>query len=93
MTALRTRRDLDSERMFALAVVRLLEVVGEVAARLSPQFRDANPHVPWRDIINLRNRLIHAYDVVDHDIVWEILHKDLPPLVVELQRLLAADGS
>ncbi|HAY20865.1 MAG TPA: hypothetical protein DCY27_01570, partial [Desulfobacterales bacterium] len=46
------------------------------------------PQIPWFQIISLRNRLIHGYDAVDLDILWEILIKDLPPLVVELEQIL-----
>lgn len=86
----RQREDLDRDRLFALAVARLLEIIGEAATRLSPAFRERHPEVPWKAIIGLRNRLIHAYRAVDHDVLWPILQDDLPPLVAQLQRI--ADG-
>ena len=80
----RSRSDLDSDRLLALAVVRLLEIIGEAAARVPPEERARRPGLPWSSIVGLRNRLIHGYDDVDHDIVWEIVTTDLPSLVSEL---------
>ena len=72
----RSRGDLDADRLLALALVRLLEIIGEAAAR--------RPGVPWSSIVSLRNRLIHGYDDIDHDIVWEVVTTDLPALVSAL---------
>jgi uncharacterized protein with HEPN domain len=83
----RRRADLDHDRLFALAVARLLEIIGEAAARISPAFRERHPGVPWIAIIGLSNRLVHAYRDVDHDVLWQILRDDLPPLLNELQRI------
>jgi uncharacterized protein with HEPN domain len=84
----RSRSDLDSDRMRALALVRLLEVVGEAAVRVPAEDRARFSGIPWPQIIGLRNRLIHGYDEVDLDIVWQILSAELPGLVNELNRLL-----
>ena len=82
----RRRNDLDTDRTFNLALVRLLEVVGEAASRVSPEERVRLSRIPWPQIIGLRNRLIHGYDEVDHDILWEIVGQDLPNLIEELKR-------
>jgi uncharacterized protein with HEPN domain len=62
--------------------------VGEAAARLSAETRDHSPQIPWPDIIGLRNRLIHGYDIVDFDILWDIVNDDLPPLIAQLREVL-----
>ena len=85
----RSRTDLDSDRLLNLALVRLLEIIGEAAARVSPAAQAACPGIPWLPIIGLRNRLIDGYDAVDFDILWDILNVDLPPLVVELTKAVA----
>ena len=77
----RTRPDLDADRVLNLALVRLLEIIGEAAARLTAETRNRTPDIPWPDIIGLRTRLIHGYDIVDFDILWDIVHDDLPLLV------------
>ncbi|MBM3947457.1 MAG: DUF86 domain-containing protein [SAR202 cluster bacterium] len=85
----RSRTDLDTDRMLNLAFVRLLEVVGEAATRVPEEFQSRHPQVPWRDVADLRHRLIHAYDTVDFDILWTILHDDLPALIAQLQAIVA----
>ena len=80
--------DLESDEMLALAVVRLLEIVGEAASRISEKVREDSPQIPWQQIIGARNRLIHGYFDVDLDIVWSILQDDLPELVTELEQIL-----
>jgi uncharacterized protein with HEPN domain len=66
--------------------VRLLEVIGEAAARIRPEERELYPNVPWNAIIGLRNRLIHGYGSVDFDILWQIVHEDLPALIAVLEK-------
>ncbi len=88
----RRREDLDSDRLLNLSLVRLLEIVGEAAARLSDGTRSRCPQVPWPDVIGLRNRLIHGYDTVDFDILWDIIHDDLPPLIAQLQAMIGGEG-
>ena len=85
----RTRRDLDGDRTLNLALVRLLEIVGEAAARVSARTREQHVDIPWPDIVALRNRLIHGYDEVDFDILWDIVRHDLPDLIAKLERLLS----
>ena len=84
----KTRSDLDSDRVLSLALVRLLEIVGEAAARVSAETRTACPAIPWTEVRGLRNRLIHGYDAVDMDVVWAIATSDLGPLIAELERAL-----
>jgi uncharacterized protein with HEPN domain len=85
----RTRASLDSDRMLNLALVRLLEILGEAANRVPAEIRSQFAQIPWPQLIGLRNRLIHAYDQVDLDIVWQIVARDLPSLLVELEGILA----
>lgn len=84
----KTRGDLDTNRMLNLALVKLIEIVGEAANRVSSDEQTRYPQIPWQQIIGLRNRLVHGYDQVDLDILWQILIHDLPPLVAELERIV-----
>lgn len=84
----RVRADLDLDRMLNLALVRLLEILGEAANRVPPEERAMYAEIPWPQLSGLRNRLIHEYDNVDFDILWQILNQDLPPLVRELERIV-----
>jgi len=84
----RTRDHLESDRMFFLALLKLVEIVGEAATRVSQATQAAHPEIPWREIIGTRNRLIHGYDAVDYDILWEIVSADFPPLAEQLKPIL-----
>ncbi|MDO9509631.1 MAG: DUF86 domain-containing protein [Thermovirgaceae bacterium] len=87
--AIETTRDkLATDRKLELALTRLVEIIGEAAARVSTQTREKYPDIPWIEMIGLRNRLIHGYDAVDLDILWDILMEDLPPLIQRLKVLL-----
>ena len=82
--------DLSSNRMLELALTRLLEIVGESAARVSQDVRKQFPEIPWKEVIGMRNRLIHGYDSVDRRVLWDTIELDLPPLIEELEKILAA---
>lgn len=69
------------------SVVRNLEVIGEAAGRLPAEFRGSHPEVPWRRIIGLRNRVVHAYFDVDLELVWQIVQHELPELEGTLGRI------
>jgi uncharacterized protein with HEPN domain len=91
LTAGKTRADLDADRQLNLALVRLLEIVGEAASRATEDERRLCPALPWAQIVGLRNRLIHGYDAVDFDVLWQIVKDDLPKLIVELEPVLGED--
>jgi uncharacterized protein with HEPN domain len=91
MTAGKTRGDLDADRILNLALVRLLEIVGEAASRTTDEERLRCPSLPWAQITGLRNRLIHGYDSVDFDVLWQIISHDLPRLVLELEQCSGAE--
>ena len=89
----RSRADLDSDRVLQLAVRQVIQIVGEAASRVSNEGRARHPHIPWRDAVAARNRMIHGYDSVDYDIVWQILTEEFPPLVAALERALSGHTS
>ncbi|MCC6502244.1 MAG: DUF86 domain-containing protein [Deltaproteobacteria bacterium] len=70
------------------AVVRCIEVIGEAAARLSQECQTEFPQIPWKNIISMRNRLIHAYYDINLDTVWSTVTEDLPPLIGSLEKIL-----
>lgn len=85
MAAGRDRSDLDADRQLELSLTRLLEIVGESANRLPPEVRSRYPEIPWAEIISFRNRLIHGYDAVDLDVLWQVVKMDLPALIGALE--------
>lgn len=88
----RNRGDLDSDELSAHGLVRLIEIVGEAAARISRETQAEIPQLPWAAIIGMRNRLVHGYLDVDLDLVWSTLTDDLPPLIPVLERTLTSVG-
>ena len=84
------REDLDVDRLLTLALIRLVEIVGEAASRVGVEDRERYPQIPWYQVVGIRNRLIHGYDAIDLDILWEVLAKDLPTLAEDLDRILDA---
>ena len=88
-TSLRSRADLDSDPVLAAACERFIEVIGEAASRVSHKTRAQSPDIPWREIVGMRNRLVHGYAAVDHDVMWAVVTLDLPRLVAALERLTA----
>ena len=87
----KTRPDLDRERLLQLGLVRLIEIVGEAAARVSGEAQARYPQIPWPQVVSTRNRLIHGYDFVDFDILWQTIKEDLPSLVADLERILSEE--
>ena len=69
----KTRADIDADRLLSLALVRLLEVVGEAANRVPTNEQARHPGIPWPEVVGLRNHLVHGYDQVDFDILWKIV--------------------
>ncbi len=77
--------------MLVLSLVKDIEIIGEAATRISEDCRRESPEIPWRNIVTMRNRLIHGYFDINLDIVWKTVTEELPPLSVHLQK--ARDGS
>jgi uncharacterized protein with HEPN domain len=74
------------------SVIRSLEVIGEAASRLPKEFTAEHAEVPWRRIVGLRNRIVHEYFDVDIELVWEIVHTELPALKTQLRALRSEDS-
>ena len=69
------------------AVLRRIEIIGEAARHISPQFQKRYPQIPWRDLAVLRNLVIHQYDAVDINQVWDTVQNKLPLLVEEISKI------
>ena len=84
----RSKQELEKDRVRYLAIVHLVEIVGEAAGRLTPEEQSQYPGIPWREIVGTRNRLVHGYDQVDSEQLWMILKTDLPDLICRLEEHL-----
>lgn len=87
----RRREDLDRDQTLALALTRVVEIFGEAASRVSAELRAATPHIRWPAIVGMRNRLVHAYFDIDHDIIWKAATEEIPALLPALRSLLPKD--
>ena len=73
------------------SVIRRLESIGEAAGRVSPEFRAGHPQIPWGSMTGMRNRMIHGYDDIDMDIVWNTLQESVPSLLALVEPLAPLD--
>jgi len=87
----RTVEDLKADRQLQLALVKLIEIVGEAANRLPQAERELHPDVPWLEATRMRHRLVHGYDQVDYAVVHDTVRDDLPILIKQL-RAVISDG-
>ena len=83
----RTFQDLEEDEMLALALVKLIEIVGEAASRVSKDYQANHTQIPWSAMIGMRNRLVHAYFDINLKILWQTTQEDLPSLMEELNKL------
>jgi uncharacterized protein with HEPN domain len=74
--------------MINFVVVRALEIVGEATKRLPMSLRDKYPHIPWQKMAGMRDRIIHGYDNVDLEIVWDVVNRDIPYVKPQIQQIL-----
>lgn len=75
------------EKVFA--VIHALEIIGEAANHIPKSITNRYPEVPWVDIVSLRNFVIHGYDLVNLEVIWNTVHEDLPSLRQQIARILA----
>ena len=85
----RNKDDLENDRLFGLAMTHLVEIIGEASSRMPKEQREKWPQIDWEKIIGMRNRLIHGYDIVDLKILWDVIQKDLPVLLSDLEAILS----
>ena len=84
----------EGSRLQQYAVLKAIEVIGEAAAHISAETKNAHADLPWVDIIGMRNRLVHGYFEVNIVRVWETVQDDLPKLISQIEPLVPpeADG-
>jgi len=70
------------------AVIRKIEVIGEATKNLPTELRDKYPEVPWTDMARMRDKIIHFYFGVDHEIIWRVAKERLPEIRPLIERIL-----
>lgn len=72
-------------------IMRLIQILGEAARKVSPEFRQAHPEIPWQGIIGMRNRMVHEYFRIIPAKVWEVIQDEIPVLIPLLEPLVPSE--
>lgn len=73
------------------AVIRRLLVIAEAARRVSQERRETLPNISWQEINGMRNRLVHEYDDINFNVVWDVVQQEIPILIRELRSIIPFD--
>lgn len=84
----KTVEDFVSDKMLYFAVVKNMEIIGEAAYMLTPEFKQCHQEICWEYIVKMRHILVHGYYQIDANIVWTTIVNDLPSLEKQIQRLI-----
>ena len=87
-TANVTKEDFLKNELLQDALVRNLEIIGEAAKSLSDETRDENPSVRWRDIMRMRDKIVHHYFRLNLETIWQTVTEDISILGCEIDRIL-----
>jgi uncharacterized protein with HEPN domain len=86
--AIRGRAAFDQNELAQTAIIRWIEIIGEAARGLSDDLRQAHPEVPWRQMVAMRNVVVHGYFDIDVELVWSVVKNDLPKLAVQVRSIV-----
>ena len=92
LAAGRSRADLDTDRILAMLLTHLMEIFGEASARIPHDFRENHPEFDWQEAADFRNVLIHQFDTISYDVIWETVQDELPLLIAQLEAILEQEG-
>jgi uncharacterized protein with HEPN domain len=84
----KNKEDFQNDEILCLAISRLIELIGEASNKYPKELQNLYPQIPWAKIISMRNRLIHAYEFVDYDVLWDAITINIPALLAELEGIL-----
>ena len=88
-TSDKSYEDLVADDMMYYAVVKNIEIIGEAANMLTPQFQQTNSETPWKMVKGMRNYIVHEYFQIDDIVVWDVVKNNLPELRAQVSRYLA----
>ena len=83
----RTFDDMVNDRMFRMALIKEIEILGEAATKISDETRKQFPDIPWKPIIGMRNRLVHVYYDINLKVLWSTANYNVPKLIEELEKI------
>ncbi len=85
------REGFDKDENLRLALAHLLQTIGEAARRVSGEYREAHPEIPWSGIVGMRHKVVHDYMDVDEDVVWKTAVEEIPRLIAALAPLATSE--
>lgn len=91
--AKKTFKDFLADQFLQDAIIRRLEIIGEAVTQMPAAFKDKYPDVLWRDIADMRNRLIHEYFGVEFSLTWDVIKHELAPLKKSIKEILKKEKS
>jgi len=87
----KSRSELETDQLLTLALVKLIEIFGEAASKITSDAKSQTQEIPWADIVAMRNRLIHGYFDVNLDIIWRTVNEEMPPIARQIENLLSSN--
>ncbi len=84
--------DLDDDRKTLFAVIRCLEVLGEAVKKIPENIKNEYPEIPWQDMCDMRNVVVHEYFGISKPILWETIQRELPQLITQLEKILETES-
>ncbi|MEM6503243.1 MAG: DUF86 domain-containing protein [Cyanobacteria bacterium P01_C01_bin.89] len=70
------------------AILYQITIIGEATKRLSPEFRQQHPTLPWREMAGMRDIIVHEYDQLDFEVIWDVINNKLPDLLSQITPLI-----
>lgn len=88
-----TQAELKMDPMRTSAVLYQVLIIGEATKRLSREFRDEHPEIPWDDMAGMRDVVAHEYDRIDFDLLWQVIQRSIPGLLGQIEPFLSQEPS
>jgi uncharacterized protein with HEPN domain len=89
----KTRDDYQQDEVLWLALMHLVQTIGEAARNTSKDFQSEHPEIPWKSIMGIRHRIVHNYTDVDEEVIWRTINDDLAPLIQALEPFISLQDS
>ena len=83
-----TKKDLEINKMRLNATLYSIQIIGEATKRLSLEFRKANPEIPWKKMAGMRDKIVHDYNRINLNLIWEVATQEIPKLREQIKILL-----
>jgi len=85
-----TREEFDAVEPIRSHILLYVQIIGDAASKLSQQLKDANPQVPWKSIMRMRNIIAHVYFGIDWNEVWQVAIRDVAVLKLQIEAIVAS---